>query len=548
LKASNFNYKNSVIWLLIVGLAVFAAACSDDETTNGPDQEENLDVLTIILSPKSAEPGDTVQATAVLAGSAQNFPSISWKGTGGTFLETNKTTVGWVAPTTTGVFRLTCTATGASASASDAADVFVGQINRLVNGAGGEINLVPGGDEFYYLQSPLGEAEWDSSDVWVYTGPLGPAASPARYGTQYVFNNDLTEAAHISFGESEASNTEDPINVWLIDLAAGTRAPVTADGSLVGGTRHQQYQHPAFSPNGTMLAYQAFQPHPELGEVDTIDVFVRYQQSGSVVNITRADTVSAQRRNLFPTFSSDNNWLVFVSDRNAFNVWEFYGLPVVGGLVDTTLASTVQMTDVGGMAGLGLVETVEKPVMAWNPDSAIPILAVVGADGLLYYVQTNSTGAVVTPITAFNGTIRGIAWSDDGTRLAVSVMARVETGGPTVNALYSLSTAGTATLLHAALVGDRIYDMVWSADNQFIVYRVTRSGLAWFELLDVGGSTNFLGPVVITPSSSEGSRSAFAAEMDVSARMRADGRLYMLLFDRPTPTISVLDLSETMSP
>jgi hypothetical protein len=535
-----------VIRLLVVGLAVFVAACSDDEPTNGPDTEENLNIMTIILSPKSAEPGDTVQATAVLEGSAQDYPSISWQANGGTFLETKKTTVGWVAPTTTGVFRLTCTATGASASTSDNADVFVGQINRLVPGAGGEITLIPGGDNFYYLQSPLGESDWDSSDVWVYTGPRDPAASPARYGTQYTFNSDLTKAAHISFGESESSNTEDPINVWLVDLVTGTRAPVTADGSLVGGTRHQQYQHPAFSRDGTMLAYQAFQPHPELGEVDSIEVFVHYLQSDTKVNVTRADTMSAQRRNLFPTFSSDNNWLLLVSDRNAFNVWEFYGLPVVGGLVDTTLTSTVQMTDVGGMAGLGLVGTVEKPVMAWNPDPAVPILAVVGADGLLYYVQTNASGAVTTPITAFSGTIRGITWSDDGTRLAVSVMTRVEAGGPTVNALYSLSTAGTATLLHAALVGDRIYDMAWSADNQFIVYRVTRSGLAWFELLDVGGSTSFLGSVVITPSSAENNRSVYAEEMDTSARFRPDGRVYMLFFDRTTPTVNVLDLSETM--
>jgi hypothetical protein len=546
LKASSNNYRQPLLWLLVMAFSIFAAGCSDDESTSGVVVED-LSIMTIILSPKSAEPGDTVQATVILEGTTQTYPSVSWQATGGTFIETNKTTVGWVAPTTTGVFRLGCTATSASASVSEAADVFVGRTTTAVGGAGGEIHLLGTGRDFYYLWSPKGaDSDWDSSDVWIYTGGRTPAAAPDTRGTQYVFNSDLTKAAQVTFGATNPLNTEDPIDVWLVDLTAGTRAPITSDGSLVGGSRHQQYQYPAFSPNDNMLAYQAFLPNPELGEADSLDVYVRYLLSDEVVNVTRSDTASAQRNNLFPTFSSNNNWLVVVSDRNASNVWEFYGLPISGGEVDTLWSSVVQLTNNGGMAGVGAVGSVDKPMMTWNPATSTSMLAVVGEDDLLHLVVMNPTGANTNTVTDFRGLFNQIIWSEDGTQLAVSVVGRVVAGGPTVNAIYTVNTAGDATLRHAAIPGDRIYDMAWSPDNQILVYRIVRSGQAWFEILDIGGATDFLGPVVITPSAGDGSRAEYAAEMDTGVRFDANGFVYMLNFDKATPTITFMDISGTL--
>ncbi|MCK4775037.1 MAG: hypothetical protein KAT30_09635, partial [Candidatus Krumholzibacteria bacterium] len=414
MKVSCFHYHHTLMYLLLLlTLGVVTVGCSDDESADGVD-EKPLTISMIIINPKSIAQTDTLTATAVPEGSSTpgSFPTYKWTKTGGTFLTDNQQSVDWVAPDSSAVFRLTCTVTNSGGSNSAAVDVFVGRQQVVIPQQAGEVHLLSSG-LLYYLRGPVGDAGWDSSKVYladVGSGPGGLSVlKGSRLGDQFVFSKHLANAAHSAWGEIRIENTVDPIDVWLVGLDVGRVTAVTSDGSLEGGTRHQQYQYPYFSANENLLTYQGFLPAPQQGDVDTVDVFVHYLDQDKSVNATRADTQSERRRNLYPTISSDDSWLMFVSDRAERDTWDYYGLPIVGGVVDTLLSQTKRLTT-AGLVGLGPWTIIDRPLMTWNPSSR-PVLAVVGDDDVLYFIETNAGGANTRAIQSITGDISELDWS-----------------------------------------------------------------------------------------------------------------------------------------
>ena len=546
MKVSSFHYHHTLMYLLLLlTLGVVTVGCSDDESADGVD-EKPLTISMIIINPKSIAQTDTLTATAVPEGSSTpgSFPTYKWTKTGGTFLTDNQQSVDWVAPDSSAVFRLTCTVTNSGGSNSAGVDVFVGRQQVVIPQQAGEVHLLSSG-LLYYLRGPVGDAGWDSSKVYladVGSGPGGLSVlKGSRLGDQFVFSKHLANAAHSAWGEIRIENTVDPIDVWLVGLDVGRVTAVTSDGSLEGGTRHQQYQYPYFSANENLLTYQGFLPAPQQGDVDTVDVFVHYLDQDKSVNATRADTQSERRRNLYPTISSDDSWLMFVSDRAERDTWDYYGLPIVGGVVDTLLSQTKRLTT-AGLVGLGPWTIIDRPLMTWNPSSR-PVLAVVGDDDVLYFIETNAGGANTRAIQSITGDISELDWSTDGQTLAVSASKVLKEGEPASSELYTVPIDGSPQLRHTSHPGDGIVDVTWSPDAEFIVYRVIRGDEAWFELIDIDGGTDFLETVVLSARAQLGDRSSYAAQMSTDSAYGSGDVVYMLFFDGLSPRLSTLDIS-----
>jgi Tol biopolymer transport system component len=550
LKASFFHYRHTLIWLLLMVLGAAVTGCSEDQTTNDIT-EGPLSIRMIILDPKSAEPEDTVEATVVLEGQSVpgSFPTVEWSATAGKFVISNESSVKWVAPSASGIVTLTCKATNSVGSVTGSANIYVGAQTELVAAQAGEIHLRATPGEFYHLGGPPSDTGWDSSEVYIHSGGVSSAlVTGAQLGAQFAFSSDLTMAAHAALGVTEAANSEDPIDIFLIDLGAATQSRVTTDGSLPGGTRHHQYEYPYFAPDGSSITFQGFLPNPVGGETDSLDVFVYYMSTKEIVNATVADTLSEQRRNLYPTFSTDHNWLVFVSDRAAANRWDLYGLPVTGGVVNTELQAVTRLTR-GNLIGVGPSDNLARPLMAWNPNPSHSVLALVGASGLVHLISTTQSGANTLDVTDVSGTVIGLEWSPDGQLLAVSTLTALVSGGPIVNAIYTVTLGGSPTLRHTTIEeGDQILDMAWSPDRQFMVYRTLRGAQCWFELIDIDGGTGLQAPLVLTASNPVGTRSSYAARMATNARYETGNIVYMLWFNGTSPSITTLDVSNIVNP
>lgn len=526
----------SLLATLVFG---FGLGCSDDEKPPTNGSESKLTVENIVLNPKSVTQGDTIQCTAVITSSGQSgFAQVQWSANGGSFLQTTQSSVGWVATDPTGVYRLTVTATNSVNSSSKSADVFVGDITTMVSGGAGEIVLNAAGSGFYYLYSPVVPTDPTFIGFVIYesTGGAGtPVVAGAIPGTRYRFSADLGRAVHTrTTFPIDPLNILLPVNVWLTDLAGRTQTAITTDQAAPGSTRRHQHLYPTFSPSGSWVTYEAFRPNPQAGSIDTFDVCVYDINTQQTVNVTATHNVRGQRRNFFPTFSSDGNWLVFISDRVQFNQWELFGVPISGGVVDTMLAAVDTLTSTGGlMAELSQsAEVVKNPRKTWNPNPATPVLAIVGADGMLRLVQMTAGGAITTEV-ALEGNVREMVWAPGGGSLAVSTGSKVQL----------VALGGVATSRHTAVSGDALVDLTWSPNGDFLFYRAQRGSGSWFELLDIDAGTNYTTSVVITPTDPVGSRPDYAGVCSTASAWAADNVVYMLLFGGTTASIAAVDIS-----
>ena len=94
--------------------------------------------------------------------------------------------------------------------------------------------------------------------------------------------------------------------------------------------------------------------------------------------------------------------------------------------------------------------------------------------------------------------------------------------------------------------GDTFADLAWSPDGRWLVYRVTRGSMAWFEALDTNGSSV---PLPITAADPDGSLAWGLADyrglMSMSPAWSSSNVLYYATFGTGSPTVGIrsLDLS-----
>lgn len=529
---------------LLAGVVALAAqlGCEEDKP-QGPELETTgpIRIDALIVVPKSAVPTDTVSLSVQITSESQNvgdFPVVEWAASGGSFVENNKLAVRWVAPALPQIYEISCQARNSVNTVSASTHLFVGGPVTLIPNRTGEMRMFPNGEDFYYLRTTDIE---DGVEIYSFIDSVEADAIPGVFlGESFSFSPDLALAAFHKEGDAGSGVLDQPYDVLLDDLVAGTETQITADGAPAGYLRKHQNRYPYVSPDGNIIAYQSLHPYPFQGFVDTFDVYVYYRNSMTTVAVTGPShgpaTDRGKRRNYFPTVSTDGRWMTFVSDRTRSNVWEMYGLPITGGVVATDSASVVKLTSTGGTVTAGAPSNLPRPTMRWSPTQ--PVLGVLTAAGSVRLVDLAGTRRE-TALGGISGTIRDFRWSSDGQALAIS----------TGTSLYTADISGAATLQHQAEPGDNIRDMRFSPDDNWVIYRVQRASVAWFEIVDIGAGV-LEEAVVLTKAATTGALAAYGRTMDMSPRVGAGDKLYMITFNpapEQTPRIEWLDLS-TITP
>lgn len=529
--------KIRIILTCVALVYMVAGLVGCEDNGSGPDGGESIgpiEITSIIARPKSPAPGDTIQVTAVIVSDSANvgiFPSVTWSASGGVFLENGETTVRWVAPDVSTLISISVRAVTSVNTASRATTVFVGESSTIIDREAGQPFLTgSGADAFMYIRT---SDPTDGFEVYRYDNGTTEDAAAGGLGENLVVAPSLTASAH-QLDEPPADNLLEPINVYYSDLVAGTTVKVTSDGAPPASRRKHQFTNPALSPDGNLLAMEARLTAVLTTGVDTLDVFVYDAAAQTLTDVTA--THGGTRKNLIPTFSSDGNWLLFLSDRTSVNTpaqWEYFALPVNGGVVDTALTSLVQLTNTNNQVVEVSNGVASLPLKAWNPVS--PVLAIVMTNNALMQITVNGSGSTTVQTPQLNPQPRELIWSPDGSVLAYS------TGG----AIYSVPAGGTErTLLRQAQGSDQFRDLVWSPDLQWIVYRVSRGTSAWFEIKAVGDPD--AEAVVLTPATPTRELNSYRRSMSMSPVWLPTDELMLLLFPQDTPSIDILDIGAAL--
>ncbi len=529
----------SLIAILIsMSVAFFTVSgCGEDGPADVDGQILPINVSMIILSPKSPAPGDTVQVTAVVTSDTLNFefPRYSWSASGGTFLESDQLSVRWVAPQTSDIYTISVTVENSVSTSSRSVDVFVNSIEEIVSYQAGELHTTISGDSIYFLTSNRTPSHSGFRGFLINLYQRGGGVTPVTTdidfrGLGYVFSTDRTFSAHTVETRPGGATIENPINIILDDLQTGVQEQITFDQMTPFDIRHTQYTEIVFSPDNNLIGYQVFRPFPAPGQVDTFDVAFYNRTLASEINATGSH--GKFRKNFYPTFSTDGNWLLFVSNRTGQILWELYGLPVSGGTVPLDSASTVRITNTGGSISANLIPT--KPLQTWNPNAIFSVLAIVDANGQLHIVDPDGPSDITVAVPDAPGEL---VWAPNGESLAIAATRRLYVLD------FSLGQVGNVNLVKEAASGDKITDIAWSEDSDYLIYRVTRAVSCWFEFADIAGNIGLEAPVIVAPAVPIGDIEDYLGIMFTKPQWGAGGEVFLLHFDRSSPRMIKLDLT-----
>lgn len=510
-------------------LTLAAGGCDDNPADEGSLEPTPLAIDELIITPKAPAPGDTVVLSAVVTSNSPNvgdFPTYAWSVEEGSLLDNQKSLVRWIAPGTSKIYRVSVTVSNSVSTKSHSEDVFVTNTTTVVPSFAGELRLIPGLDAFYYLYSQMSAADQTFPGFTISRWEQG-SAQPVTLdlpGLEYVFSPDLDFAAH-SYQQTSALFDKNPFNIVIDALPSGLQTVVTRDEAADINRRRNQYTSPSISTDGALVAFQVFKAAvllPEQGGVDTFNVYVYNKNTAQTMRIMTAS------RDFYPSFSNNGQYLTFISNRNATAGWELFAFPVSGGTVDTLSAHVVQLSSTGGLIASGSPPS--APIRAWNPNSAHPFLAIVGADKKLRLVGMDGTYDAVQGIS---GIVTSMSWSGNGTRLAVS----------TGNTIYSVDLNRTAQVVHTSHEGDLIGDLAWIDNDGLILYNIKRLGSTWFELIDVGSSAAITGALKVTPKMPASGIEDYRDVCSLRASWKSNAEIYTPVFLTGTPGVIRMNLS-----
>lgn len=530
-------------WLLgaalVATFGLFVGACSDDEEGTPTDVTTStpIQIQDIIASPKSANPGDTLLISAIVVSSSPNeddVPTMEWTATGGAFLEDDQTSVRWIAPGS-GVYTVTARATNTVSSTTSSADFFVGGTATVVPSQAGAIRLKANQLDFYYLRTGTNIVTGGVDVYQVVAGGSSdavtiPAATTGTNSRQVAYAPDLSFEVHSSDSIITGQPTS-PVHLHLGNFSDATYTKISSGSPT--GERWPGFFDAAVAPDNHNIAFGGMLPTELDAGADTFDVFVYDRDVPSRRNLTAAHT---NHRNVFPTWSTDQRWLAFVSDRSGRGQWDLYGMPVdVSGVINTAQASLVRLSNTGGRLTDGNPgePAFPKPRMEWNP--VVATLAVQDADAIVHLVITTPAGATQVDI----GEVNDFAWSPDGSLLALALQGVVATvGSDGNNFVYRVGFDGE----NFTRPNDSFDDVSWSPDGAWIVYRATRSSSAWFEAYDLDQST-IAEPIALTPAEPAAttfwSLGAYRLLMSMKPAWGTAGALYYPTFGTGFATVGI---------
>jgi len=524
------------IYLMIMAV-VFAFAslnsCSEeDDTGTGPggDLNTELTVEGIILNPKSPARGDTLFATAIVTSDSTvpgDFASYSWSANGGSFVETNLSTVRWVAPDTSAMYSLMVRVSNSSSTRSDTDNVFVNDITQVVSAGAGEMRMSSTGDSLYFYSSPVAPTSrfFDGFGASFYRPSGGTTvAMPPSTSFQTKLSDDFSMIAYAS--PLFLVGGRFTVRVHYRDLVGGGETIIP---NTPFNQRGPQYLEPSFSPDNSLLTYQVWFPDvleaPPLG-VDTFVVAI-----WDVATLTEkrvavgGRTTSSFGLNFHPVFSNDGAHLVYMSDPGGSGDFELYALPVVGGTVPVDTSTTPdQLTFSSGDMGDGFPPS-NQP-RRWSP--AEPLLATRDGNGKLRIVSMPPNAGDILVNTP--GTVSEFAWSPDGQNLVVTNQSTI----------YKVSKTGTVDPVHQAPSGDNVSRLSWSSDGKMILFAIRRVSTSWYEVVDVSGTLGFTGALKVTDGVADGEAGTYEEFGSITPVWDpTEATTYMLFFNTgDTPSIN----------
>ncbi len=516
--------------VLVFGLLV---SCSEEEGGGTPTDSSSSQPITItdiIAAPKSANPGDTLLISAIVTSTSPNegdVPLMEWTATGGAFLEDDQASVRWVAPAS-GVYTVTARATNTVSSSTSSADLYVGGTATIVTNLAGAIRLRANPADFYYLRTGSNIVTQGVDVYQVVAGVVAdavtlPTATTGTNSRQAAYAPDLSFQVHSS-DSIIVGQTTSPVHLYFGDFGTTTYRRISS--GVPNNDRHPGFNNGDVAPDNHSIAYGGMIPTPLAVGVDSFDIFVYDNAGPTRRRLTLAHT---NHHNVFPTWSTDQRWLAFISDRAGTGQWDLYGMPVnTQGVINDAQASLVRLSNTGGQLVSGNAGDVGfvKPPMAWNPVQ--PTLAVQGVDDLLYLVITTPVGATQVDI----GAVNDFGWSPDGSLLALALPG----------AVWTVQSDGSDLVQRVTRPGDSFDDIAWSPDGAWIVYRATRSSSCWFEVYDLDQST-ITAPIALTPAEPAASTfwtlGAYRLLMSMKPAWGSGGVLYYPTFGTGAATVGI---------
>jgi TolB protein len=374
--------------------------------------------------------GDSAQVSVVLRdanGHAIPGAEPAWSSTDTAVVTVNA--AGWVLARGNGAARVVATA-------GESADTVVVRVEQVAAGLelsrdsvrlaeGGEVRLealVVDGNGAPIAGS--GAITWSSTDPGVATVDATGLVRAVRRGGE----------ALVRATAGEASGT---VVVWVMDQIAFVRGDefhylINEDGS---GEKHLasevEYQPPAWSPDGSKLAYQR-----HMGVLSTSIWVMGADGTGD-------KRLTFDKRSDFPARSPDGSKIAFVTTRD--NNSEIYVMNADGS-EQTRLTTSPNFED--------------TPV--WSPDgSKIAFLSYRDFDVELYVMDAD--GGNQTRLTESAGPDRDPSWSPDGSKI---VFISERTGTPQV---FVMNADGSGQV-QISKNGANNYLPTWSPDGTRILY------------------------------------------------------------------------------
>jgi hypothetical protein len=241
------------------------------------------------------------------------------------------------------------------------------------------------------------------------------------------------------------------------------------------------------------------------------------------------------RKNFFPSFSSDGEWLTFVSDRNEHLKWELYGIKTNTIELASDSSYTVQLTDTGGLITRSSKLSPshpEKPLFSWSPNETDPRLAIVLSNGNLGLLGVTGPSYPFQEIDITGG-VTTFDWSFDGNVIALS----------SAMGIHMVDTQGSITSLISPRPGDVYRDISWLPTNRHLTYSVYRNGLYWKEIIWVDQNLEYLDCVPISRVFKDRNSALYRHMFSIAPVITPQNELLSLVFDTATPRIIMTNLS-----
>lgn len=277
--------------------------------------------------------------------------------------------------------------------------------------------------------------------------------------------------AFIAYTDTNDNGVIEPVSdngsLWVIDAACAAEPETCSQVTVTLTAPDSDERDPAWSPDGTRIAYASHTDLDGNGVIDKRDFLNLYTftpADGSITRVTNSFTLDQR-----PSWSSDGQRMTFQStaDTNGDAFVTFADLPAVN------------VINAGGGGRTLVASGVYSVTPAWSPDGTVLAYVAFAEDALagtfvtsLFLIGPDGGGRA--QITGAGSMDRTPVWSPDGTRIAF--VTTTDTNGDGVidpladNSSVAVTSRDGGGLLTLAASDPFPETLAWSPDGARIAY------------------------------------------------------------------------------